>query len=254
MHPAASPLFPAPAAPAHNAPGVLPTRGPSADGVQISVFLIDDHEVVRRGVRNLLEAEPGIAVIGEAATAASALARIPVLRPQVAVLDVRLPDGDGVTVCRELRSRMPGLACLMLTAHDDGDALFDAIMAGAAGYVLKQIRGAGLAEAVRAVAAGESVLDPAAAGTMMARTREAYRPNPLDRLTGKEREVLELIGEGLTNRQIAERMYLSEKTVKNYASALYDKLGMQRRTQAAAYAVRASTGPDSPQASRRPHR
>ena len=261
MHPAANLLSPAPTAgtPPQHAARVLPTRGPPAAGQhgraapgisdpgqdtpigpQISVFLLDDHEVVRRGIRTLLEAEPGISVIGEAGTAAAALARIPALRPDVAVLDVRLPDGDGVTVCRELRSRMPGLACLMLTAHDDGDALFDAMMAGAAGYVLKQIRGAGLTAAVRAVAAGVSVLDPDAAGKMMARTRQAVRPDPLAGLTGNERGILELIGEGLTNRQVAERMCLSEKTVKNYASALYAKLGMQRRTQATAYAVRTS--------------
>ncbi len=257
MHPAASLPAPAGALPLQHAPRVLPTRGPPAAGQhgpavpgisdagqdtpagpRISVFLLDDHEIVRRGVRNLLEAETGITVIGEADTAAAALARIPALRPHVAVLDVRLPDGDGVTVCRELRSQMPALACLMLTAHDDGDALFDAVMAGASGYVLKQIHGADLAGAVRAVAAGESVLDPDAAGKMMARTRAQADVDPLAGLTGKEREVLELIGEGLTNRQIAERMYLAEKTVKNYTSALYAKLGMQRRAQAAAYAVR----------------
>jgi len=206
---------------------------------QISVFLLDDHEVVRRGVRELLEADPGITVVGEAGTAASALARIPALHPDVAVLDVRLPDGDGVMVCREIRSRMPQVACLMLTSHEDGDALFDAIMAGAAGYVLKQIRGADLVSAVRAVASGESVLDPVAAGQVMARMRDqSRRPDPLDGLTDQERKVLELIGEGLTNRQIGERMYLAEKTVKNYASALFAKLGLERRTQAAAYATR----------------
>jgi len=205
----------------------------------IKVFLLDDHEIVRRGVRDMLEAEPGITVIGEAGTAESALARIPALRPDVAVLDVRLPDGDGVSVCREIRSRMPEVACLMLTSFGDDEALFDAIMAGAAGYVLKQIRGTDLVGAVRTVAAGESMLDPEAASKVMARMREqASRKDPLAGLTTQERKILELIGEGLTNRQIGERMYLAEKTVKNYVSALFAKLGMERRTQAAAYASR----------------
>src|SRR5277367_3565247 len=206
---------------------------------QIAVFLLDDHEVVRRGVRDLLEAEPDIKVVGEAGTASSALARIPALMPDVAVLDVRLPDGDGVTVCREIRSRMPQIACLMLTSFGDDEALFDAIMAGAAGYVLKQIRGTDLVGAVRTVASGESMLDPDAASRVMARMRDqAAKSDPLAGLTAQERRILELIGEGLTNRQIGERMYLAEKTVKNYISALFAKLGMERRTQAAAFAVR----------------
>jgi DNA-binding NarL/FixJ family response regulator len=206
---------------------------------QINVFLLDDHEIVRRGVRELLEAEPDIAVIGEAGTAASALARIPALKPDVAVLDVRLPDGDGIMVCREIRSLMPDLACLMLTSFGDDEALFDAIMAGAAGYVLKQIRGTDLVGAVRTVASGQSLLDPEAARKVMARMREqANRSDPLAGLTGQERKILELIGEGLTNRQIGQRMYLAEKTVKNYVSALFAKLGMERRTQAAAFATR----------------
>src|SRR5580698_8804271 len=206
---------------------------------QISVFLLDDHEVVRRGVRDMLEAEPDIKVIGEAGTASSALARIPALRPDVAVLDVRLPDGDGVTVCREIRSRMPEVACLMLTSFGDDDALFDAIMAGAAGFVLKQIRGTDLVGAVRTVASGRSLLDPEAASRVMRRMRDqAARSDPLAALTGQERRILELIGEGLTNRQIGERMYLAEKTVKNYVSGLFSKLGIERRTQAAAYAAR----------------
>jgi DNA-binding NarL/FixJ family response regulator len=205
----------------------------------IKVFLLDDHEIVRRGVRDMLEVEPDITVIGEAGTAESALARIPALMPDVAVLDVRLPDGDGVSVCREIRSRHPEIACLMLTSFGDDEALFDAIMAGAAGYVLKQIRGTDLVGAVRTVAAGESMLDPDAAGKVMARMRDASnRKDPLAGLTGQERKVLELIGEGLTNRQIGERMYLAEKTVKNYISGLFVKLGMERRTQAAAYATR----------------
>jgi DNA-binding NarL/FixJ family response regulator len=208
----------------------------------IKVFLLDDHEIVRRGVKDMLEAEPDIVVIGEAGTAESALARIPALRPDVAVLDVRLPDGDGVSVCREIRSRMPEVACLMLTSFGDDEALFDAIMAGAAGYVLKQIRGTDLIGAVRTVARGESMLDPEAASKVMARMRDqASKADPLAGLTPQERKILELIGEGLTNRQIGERMFLAEKTVKNYVSALFAKLGMERRTQAAAYASRIFT-------------
>jgi len=218
----------------------------AAGGGRIGVFLLDDHEIVRRGVRELLEAEPDIVVVGEAGTAASALARIPALRPDVAVLDVRLPDGDGVSVCREIRSAMPGVACLMLTSFGDDDALFDAIMAGAAGYVLKQIRGTDLVGAVRTVAAGRSLLDPEAASKVMRRMRDqAVKADPLAALTGQERKILELIGEGLTNRQIGERMYLAEKTVKNYVSALFAKLGMERRTQAAAYAARVFEGHDT---------
>ena len=206
----------------------------------IEVFLLDDHEIVRRGVRDLLEAEPDIHVVGEAGTASSALARIPALRPDVAVLDVRLPDGDGVSVCREIRSRMPEVACLMLTSFDDDEALLDAIMAGAAGYVLKQIRGTDLVRAVRTVASGQSMLDPQAASQLTARLRDqSAKRDPLAGLTVQERRILELIGEGLTNRQIGERMLLAEKTVKNYASTLFAKLGMERRTQAAAYAIRA---------------
>jgi len=208
----------------------------------ITVFLLDDHEVVRRGVRDMLEAEPDIQVIGEAGTAQAALARIPALRPDVAVLDVRLPDGDGVSVCRDIRSRMPEVACLMLTSFGDDEALFDAIMAGAAGFVLKQIRGTDLVGAVRTVAAGQSLLDPQAAGQLMARLRQPAKADPLAALTGQERRILELIGEGLTNRQIGERLFLAEKTVKNYTSALFAKLGMERRTQAAAYAARVFSG------------
>ena len=206
---------------------------------RISVFLLDDHEIVRRGVKDLLEAEPDIVVIGEAGTAESALARIRALKPDVAVLDVRLPDGDGVSVCRDIRSKMPEVACLMLTSFGDDEALFDAIMAGAAGYVLKQIHGTDLVGAVRTLAAGESILDQEAASRVMKRMRDqATRSDPLAGLTAQERRILELIGEGLTNRQIGERLYLAEKTVKNYVSALFTKLGMQRRTQAAAFAAR----------------
>lgn len=209
----------------------------------ISVFLLDDHEVVRRGVRDLLAAEPDIEVIGEAGTMASALQRMPGLRPDVAVLDVRLPDGDGVSVCREIRSTMPGTACLMLTSYGDDQALLGAIMAGAAGYVSKQTAGADLVNAVRTVAAGRSTLDADAAQRVMERLRERLASvDPLSALTDQEKRVLELIGDGLTNRQIAERMFLAEKTAKNYVSAVLTKLGMQRRSQAAAFAARLAEG------------
>ncbi len=216
----------------------------------IKVFLLDDHEIVRMGVRDLLEAEPGITVIGEAGTAASALARIPALKPDVAILDIRLPDGDGVSVCRDIRSKMPQLACLMLTSFSDDEALFDAIMAGASGYVLKQIRGTDLVGAVRTIASGQSLLDPEAASRVMRRMRDqATAADPLAGLTDQERRILALIGEGLTNRQIGEHLFLAEKTVKNYISALFAKLGMQRRAQAAAYAAHVFSG----QSSRRVH-
>ncbi|MGW0758426.1 response regulator [Streptomyces sp. NPDC002814] len=209
----------------------------------IRVFLLDDHEVVRRGVRDLLNDEPDITVIGEAGTVEQALVRVPALRPQVAVLDVRLPDGDGVTVCRELRSRMPELTCLMLTSFDDEEALLDSIMAGASGYVLKQIRGSDLVSAVRTVAGGQSLLDPSATTKLMARLREGQhkeeQPEALPGLTDREREILALIGEGLTNRQIGERLYLAEKTVKNHISRLLAKLGVERRIQAAVIATQA---------------
>ncbi|MFF7295513.1 response regulator [Streptomyces sp. NPDC008265] len=208
----------------------------------IKVFLLDDHEVVRRGLRDLLDAEADIAVVGEAGTAEQALARGPALRPDVAVLDVRLPDGDGITVCRELRSRMPGLACLMLTSFDDEDALLDAIMAGAAGYVLKQIKGSDLVSAVRTVATGQSMLDPATTARLMQSLRSpeaAGEPQDarLATLSERERAVLALIGDGLTNRQIAKELYLSEKTVKNHISRLLGKLGVERRVQAAVIAA-----------------
>ncbi|MEV0584515.1 response regulator transcription factor [Nonomuraea sp. NPDC050310] len=205
----------------------------------IRVFLLDDHEVVRRGVAALLESEDDIEVIGEAGTASSAMARIPALRPDVAVLDVRLPDGNGVDVCRDVRSKIPELRCLMLTSYADDDALFDAVMAGASGYVLKQIHGSDLVGAVRTVASGQSLLDPQTTATMLQRLRDqAGRKDPLQALSDQERHILELIGEGLTNRQIGERLYLAEKTVKNYVSNLLSKLNMQRRTQAAAMAAR----------------
>ncbi|MFJ8472485.1 response regulator [Kitasatospora sp. NPDC094011] len=207
----------------------------------VRVFLLDDHEVVRRGVHDLLDGEPDLEVVGEAATAEQALVRVPALRPDVAVLDVRLGDGDGVSVCRELRARMPDLACLMLTSFDDEEALLDAVMAGAAGYVLKQISGTDLVAAVRTVASGRSMLDPGAATRLLNRLRSDAEPaRPVTAgpgLTAREQEVLALIGEGLTNRQIGERLYLAEKTVKNHVSRLLAKLGVERRVQAALLAT-----------------
>ncbi|MFF8843361.1 response regulator [Streptomyces sp. NPDC015127] len=208
----------------------------------IRVFLLDDHEVVRRGVSDLLADEPDMEVVGEAASAEQALARGPALRPHVAVLDVRLPDGDGITVCRELRNRMPSLACLMLTSFDDEDALLDAIMAGAAGYVLKQIKGTDLMAAIRTVATGQSMLDPATTARLMNSLRGPATP-PYEEdarlavLSERERAVLDLVGEGLTNSQIGKRLYLSEKTVKNHISRLLSKLGVERRVQAAVIAA-----------------
>jgi len=202
----------------------------------IRVFLLDDHEVVRKGVAAMLESEGDIEIVGEAGTVAQAIARIPAAAPHVAVLDVRLPDGDGVSVCREIRSEHPEIACLMLTSFSDEEALFDAVMAGASGYVLKQIHGSDLVGAVRTVAAGQSLLDPRSTAQMLQRLRDREtRKDPLAALTDQEKQILELIGEGLTNRQIGERMFLAEKTVKNYVSNLFTKLGMSRRTQAAAF-------------------
>ncbi|MFF7339793.1 response regulator [Streptomyces sp. NPDC008163] len=216
--------------------------GPPGPGAPTRVFLVDDHEVVRRGLRDLIDDEPDMEVAGEAATAEQGLARGLALRPDVAVLDVRLPDGDGIGVCRDLRSGLPGLACLMLTSFDDEDALLDAIMAGAAGYVLKQINGSGLVSAIRTVATGQSMLDPATTARLMRSLRgpEERRSAEGERLAGlseREHSVLELIGEGLTNRQIAQRLYLSEKTVKNHISRLLGKLGVERRVQAAVIAA-----------------
>jgi two-component system, NarL family, response regulator DevR len=205
----------------------------------ITVFLLDDHEVVRRGVRDLLEASGEIEVIGEASTAEEALNRIPSVRPQVAVLDVRLPDGNGVEVCREIRNNHPEIACLMLTSYSDDEALFEAIMAGAAGYVLKQIRGNDLVAAVKQVATGASLLDPALTGRVMARLRNPPQEDErLGRLSEQERRILALIAEGMTNRQIANELHLAEKTIKNYVSNLLMKLGMERRTEAAVFAAR----------------
>ncbi|MFF7335278.1 response regulator [Streptomyces sp. NPDC008150] len=208
----------------------------------IRVFLLDDHEVVRRGLSDLLDSEDDISVVGDAANVEQALVRAPAVRPDVAVLDVRLPDGDGITVCRELRDRIPGLAVLMLTSFDDEDALLDAIMAGASGYVLKQIKGSDLVSAVRTVASGQSMLDPATTARLMRslRTEPAEPPAEAPELAGlspREREILVLIGDGLTNREIGSRLYLSEKTVKNHISRLLAKLGVQRRVQAAVIAT-----------------
>ncbi|MFF9091205.1 response regulator [Streptomyces sp. NPDC014991] len=217
-------------------------HGPAGSDHPIRVFLLDDHEVVRRGVHDLLDDEPDITVVGEAATVEQALVRVPALRPDVAVLDVRLPDGDGISVCRELRSHQPDLACLMLTSFDEEEALLDSIMAGASGYVLKQIQGSDLVSAVRTVARGQSLLDPSATTRLMARLRGGQQeagPEALSGLTEREREILALIGEGLTNRQIGRRLYLAEKTVKNHISRLLAKLGVERRVQAAVIATQA---------------
>src|SRR5699024_3737494 len=204
-------------------------------------FLVDDHEIVRRGAGSLLDDEDGIEVVGEAGTAAQAMARVPVLEPDVVVLDVRLPDGDGVTVCRDIRSMLPDTRMLMLTSYSDDEALYGAVMAGASGYILKQIHGTDLVGAVRTVAQGRSLLDPESTTRMLKRLREeAGRKDPLSELTEQERRILQLIGEGQTMREIGARMYSAEKTVKNYVSRVLAKLGMARRTLAAAYAVRLS--------------
>ncbi|MBP2450605.1 hypoxia response regulator transcription factor DosR/DevR [Mycolicibacterium lutetiense] len=203
----------------------------------IRLFLVDDHEVVRRGLIDLLSADPELDVIGEADSVAQALARVPALNPDVAVLDVRLPDGNGIELCRELLSRMPDLRCLMLTSFTSDEAMLDAILAGASGYVVKDIKGMELAQAIKDVGAGKSLLDNRAATALMAKLRsDAERSDPLAGLTQQERVLLDLLGEGLTNRQIAARMFLAEKTVKNYVSRLLAKLGMERRTQAAVFA------------------
>ena len=205
----------------------------------ISVFLLDDHELVRTGLKTVFESESDIEVVGEAATAAEALVRIPQARPDVAILDVRLPDGQGVEVCREIRSTVaPPPACLMLTSYSDDDALFGAIMAGAAGYMLKQVSGRSLVEAVRTVAGGGSLLDATLTASVMNKLRGAdvAAPDPrYEQLSPQERRVLDLVAEGLTNRQIAERLFLAEKTVKNYVSSVLHKLGVERRTSAAVY-------------------
>jgi two-component system response regulator DevR len=205
-------------------------------GDPIRVFLLDDHEIVRRGIANLLESDGDITVVGEASTAAEAIGRITAVRPHVAVLDTRLPDGSGIDVCRDIRSAMPEVRCIILTSYDDNDAIFAAVMAGASGYLLKEIRGSSLIDAIRQVAAGKSLLDPAVTERLLTRLRAGETTDPrLAALTPKERDILELIADGLTNRQIGERLFLAEKTVKNYVSVLLNKLGMERRTQAAVF-------------------
>ncbi len=200
----------------------------------IRVFLLDDHEIVRRGIADLLSAAEDMEVVGEAGTAAEALRRIPAVQPDVALLDGRLPDGSGIDVCREIRSSYPDIGCLILTSYDDDDALFAAVMAGASGYLLKEIRGSSLLEGIRQVKAGRSLLSPTVTERVMRRLRDGKEQDPrLAGLTERERDILDLIADGLTNRQIGERLFLAEKTVKNYVSALLAKLGMQRRTQAA---------------------
>jgi len=208
----------------------------------VTVFLVDDHEVVRRGLIDLLSADPDLEIVGEAGSVSEALGRIPALRPDVAVLDVRLPDGNGIELCRELLSRMPDLHCLMLTSFTSDEAMLDAILAGASGYVVKDIKGMELAHAVKEVGAGRSLLDTRAASALMAKLRgAAEHTDPLSALSEQERILLDLLGEGLTNKQIADRMFLAEKTVKNYVSRLLTKLGMQRRTQAAVFVSKLHT-------------
>jgi two-component system response regulator DevR len=217
-----------------------------AEAHRITVFLLDDHEIVRRGLRDLLESEGDIEVVGEAATQQEAVGRVHALDPDVAVLDVRLEDGNGVEACREIRSLHPRTACLILTSFADDEALFQAIMAGAAGYVLKQIRSTALIDAVRRVAAGQNLLDPMVTARVLERIRLGPQQDErLARLTEQERHVLDLLAEGLTNREIGERLHLAEKTIKNYVTALLSKMGMTRRTEAAVYAARhASAKPE----------
>src|SRR5947208_2432149 len=200
------------------------------------IFLLDDHEIVRRGVADLLNSVPAFEVVGEAGTAAEALRRLPAATPDVAILDGRLPDGSGIEVCRIIREEQPAVRCLILTSYDDDEAIFAAVLAGAAGYVLKQIRGSNLVDAVRQVAAGQSLLDPSVTDRVLRRIREGKQEDArLASLNAQERKILVLIAEGLTNRQIGERLFLAEKTVKNNVSSLLAKLGMQRRTQAAVF-------------------
>jgi DNA-binding NarL/FixJ family response regulator len=206
--------------------------------VTIRILLVDDHEIVRRGIADLIGTADDLEVVGEAASVAEALARAPQVNANVAILDVRMPDGNGIELCRELRSQLPDLNCLMLTSYADDEALVDAIMAGASGFVLKQVLGSDLINAVRTVGTGGSLLDPKTTAALMNRIRrEREEQDPLHTLTEQERAVFDLIGEGMTNRQIGERLFLAEKTVKNYVSHLLNKLGLQRRTQAAVLAA-----------------
>ena len=215
----------------------------------IRVFILDDHELVRRGLTDLLTATDDLIIVGEAATAADALRRIPAVAPDVALLDARLPDGSGIDVCREIRSAHENVRCLILTSYDDDEALYAAVMAGASGYLLKQIGGNSLIDGIRQVAAGRSLLDPAVTQKLLDRLRHPVEPDPVaSSLTAREREILDLIADGCTNRQIGERLFIAEKTVKNYVSGLLTKLGMQRRTQAAVYgaSLRPPTGKTAP--------
>ncbi|SDS13343.1 DNA-binding response regulator, NarL/FixJ family, contains REC and HTH domains [Friedmanniella luteola] len=221
------------------------TTSPPADAgtKTIRVFLMDDHELVRRGLVDLLKSEPDITVVGEAGTAADALRRIPGARPDVALLDGRLPDGSGIDVCREVRSSNPDIRCVILTSFDDDEALFSAIMAGASGYLLKEVGGSNLVAGIRQVAAGHSLIDPAVTQKLLDRLRNPVKESSkLDQLTPREREILDLITDGFTNRQIGDTLFLAEKTVKNYVSILLTKLGMQRRTQAAVYGSQLRNG------------
>lgn len=200
----------------------------------ITVFLVDDHELVRRGVAELVDDEPDLTVVGQASSVAEAMARVPALRPDVAVLDVRLPDGSGVDLCRELRTALPGLRCLMLTSFTDQDSMVEAVLAGAEGFVIKDVKGLQLVDAIRRVGSGETLLDGRAVTALVAELRATTAaPGPLAGLSEQELVLLDLLGESLTNRQIAERMFLAEKTVKNYVSRLLAKLGLERRSQAA---------------------
>jgi DNA-binding NarL/FixJ family response regulator len=213
----------------------------------IRVFLLDDHEVVRRGLADLLQTEGDIEVVGESGSAVDATHRIPALRPDVAILDARLPDGNGIDVCRDVRAVDSSIKGLILTSYEDDEALFAAIMAGAAGYVLKQIRGTDLVDTVRRVAAGQSMLDPAVTARVLERIRTGIEePKELRALTDQERRILEFIAEGLTNHEIAQRMFLADKTVKNYVSSVLAKLGLERRTQAAVLATRLLGGGPKP--------
>jgi two-component system, NarL family, response regulator DevR len=226
-------------------PAPTPPELPSGVGdrgvMGIRVFLVDDHEIVRRGVCELLEGQDDMEVVGEAGTAEEGVSRIPAAKPDVAIVDMRLPDGNGVEVCREVRSLDSSIQCLILTSFSDDEALFDSIMAGAAGYLLKQIKGTDLVDAVRRVAAGQSLLDPGVTARVLERLRTGPEEDPrLARLTEQERKILDLIAEGLTNRGIGERLFLAEKTVKNYVSNLLAKLGMERRTEAAVFAAKLS--------------
>ena len=208
----------------------------ASTGSTIRLFLLDDHEIVRRGLADLLNSEEDLDVVGEASTCDEAMRRIPAVVPDVAILDGRLPDGSGIEVCRRIREEYPQVRCLILTSYDDDDAIFDAVLAGASGYVLKQIRSSNLVDAVRQVAAGQSLLDPSVTARVLQRIRDGKREDErLAALNAQERKILALIAEGLTNRQIGERLFIAEKTVKNNVSSLLGKLGMQRRTQAAVF-------------------